>query len=300
MRVLHSWTDRSATISVEGLRQPLHILHITDSHIGLIDQRDPQYLATCQGREDRFLHRHQNLDDRGHPIPASAAFAQTVAAFVEPPLDLLALTGDIVDIPSQASLDSAVTALAANPAPFLYTAGNHDWLFPVATESVDMEALRAKWWPALEFLHAGEAAGAVRDIGGVRFLAVDNSTYQITAAQLKFTRTGLAAGLPTVILTHIPLSIATLRAPTIEVMGEPILLADPGWSPEARRASQVGADSAETLAFVRLVAGAENLVAVLCGHIHFSHADALGPQAVQYVGGPGFAGEYRLVELNPL
>ena len=299
MRAVHSWTDSSATIGVEGLTRELRVLHITDPHIAQVDARDPQ-LADFQNLEDRFLHRHQNFDERGEPIAPSAAFAQTLAAFEGQGLDLVALTGDIVDVPAQASVDLVMDCLAANGTEFLYTAGNHDWLPPEDYEDKDSEAVRTKWWPALQRLHGGEPACTLRDIGGVRFLAVDDSIYQVTEEQLEFTRSSLAAGLPTVVLTHIPLSIATLRYPTIEVMGQAILLGDPGWELASRQESHVGVDTAETLEFVRLVAGAENLVAVLCGHIHFAHADAVGPCAVQYVGGPNFAGEYRLVELRPL
>ena len=301
MRALHSWKDGSATILVEGLQRPLRVLHITDVHLGLIDERDGEYIAQCQGCEERFLHRHQNVDEHGRPLPARAAYAQILASFADQGLDLIALTGDIVDIPMQASVDYALAQLEATGVPFLYTAGNHDWLYPAEGDGMlDMEALRTMGWPVLEPLHGGAPAGAVRDIGGVRFLSIDNSTYQITAEQLEFTSMSLAAGLPTVILTHIPLSIPTLRPPTIEIMAGSILLADPGWSMEERRESHVGADTPETLAFVRLLAGAENLLAILCGHIHFAHVDSIAPQAVQYVGGPGFAGEYRLLELRPL
>ena len=302
MRALHSWKDGSATILVEGLQRPLRVLHITDVHLGLIDERDGEYIAQCQGCEERFLHRHQNVDEHGRPLPARAAYAQILASFADQELDLIALTGDIVDIPMQASVDFARAKLKATGAPFLYTAGNHDWLYPTDEEEgfLDMEALRTRGWPVLEPLHGGAPAGDLCDIGGVRFLSIDNSTYQITAEQLEFTRESLAAGLPTVILTHIPLSIPTLRPPTIEMMAGSILLADPGWSMEERRKSHVGADTPETLAFVSLVAGAENLLAILCGHIHFAHVDSIAPQAVQYVGGPGFAGEYRLLELRPL
>lgn len=133
MRVLHSWTDLSAIIAVEGLSRPslpLRVLHLSDSHVALIDERDADLIPFCQGMGDRFLPRHQNRDERGRYF--------------------------------------------------------------------------------------------------------------------------------------------------------------------------IGADTAETLSFVHLVASAEKLLAVLCGHVHFAHVDSLSPQAVQYVGGPGFAGAYRLLELRPL
>ena len=120
-------------------------------------------------------------------------------------------------------------------------------------------------------------------------MAVDNSTYQIEEDQLASTRLALHEGLSTVILLHIPLSLPTLRGPVIEMWGEPILMGDPEWP-------QAAEDTTSTGEFVRLVSRAENLVAILCGHIHLPHVDALNPWAAQYLSPPGYAGECRLFE----
>lgn len=300
MRVIHSWTDSSATISVEGLTRPVRVLHVTDTHMAVVDERDAEHIATCRGASDRFLHRHQNRDAHGKPISPEDAFTHIMAAFGSQELDLIALTGDIVDFPAQANVDYVLAGVEIAGAPMLYTAGNHDWMFPTLAETADQGVLRETWWPALARLYTREVACSILDISGVRFLAIDDSTYQITEAQLEFVRKGLAAGLPTVILTHIPLSIATLRGPTIDMKESPILLGDPDWVLADRRRFGVGEDTPTTLEFVRLLASAENLVAILCGHIHFPHVDAVSPYAIQYVGAPGYAGEYRLVELQPL
>ena len=99
---------------------------------------------------------------------------------------------------------------------------------------------------------------------------------------------------------HIPLSIPTLRGPTLEKLEFPILVADPDWDLADRGRFGLDEDTSTTLEFVRLVAGADNLVAILCGHLHFAHTDSLSPRAVQYLAPPGYAGESRLVELRPL
>lgn len=74
MRITHSWTDSSATISVEGLTRPLRFLHVTDTHMGLIDDRDAEHLATCRGFADRFLHRHENRYAGGCQFPQRMPF----------------------------------------------------------------------------------------------------------------------------------------------------------------------------------------------------------------------------------
>jgi len=300
MRITHSWTDVSATISVEGLAKPVRLLHVTDTHMGLVDERDPEHIATCRGSADRFLHRHENLDAEGKPIPPEDAFSHMMTTAQSQELDLIALTGDIIDFPAHASVDGILARVKIAGVPALYTAGNHDWMFPTDSKTSNRTELRATRWSALARLYEAEPAYEMQDIGGVRILAVDDSTYQINESQLEFTRAALAVGLPTVILMHIPLSIPTLRDPTLEKLGHPILVADPNWDLQDRGRFGMGEDSSTTLEFVRLVARTENLVAILCGHLHFPHSGAFSPRAIQYVGPPGYAGQSRFVELRPL
>ncbi|MCZ6680728.1 MAG: hypothetical protein O7E52_26155, partial [Candidatus Poribacteria bacterium] len=94
--------------------------------------------------------------------------------------------------------------------------------------------------------------------------------------------------------------LPTLRSAAIERWKAPILIGDPDWELESRNRWGAGEDLPSTLDFVRTLSAAENLVAVFCGHIHFTHADAIRPHAVQYVGAPAYAGEKRLVEFRPL
>ena len=137
-------------------------------------------------------------------------------------------------------------------------------------------------------------------IGGIQFLLIDDSIYQVNKEQRAFVDTHLANGMPTVLLTHIPVSLPTLREPTLERFDAPILIADPEWGPESRDRWGTGENLPPTLEFARTLVRAENLVAVFCGHIHFAHADSINLNAVQYVGAPGFDGASRLVEFCPL
>src|SRR4029077_15220051 len=128
--------------------------------------------------------------------------------------------------------EAASNPLKDSGVPFLYTSGNHDWRFNDLTPS---DALRRDAWPALAPLHGGEAAFSRRDVGGVRFIAIDDSNYQITSEQLEFARSSLAAGMPSVLMIHIPISLPTLREPTIDRWKAPILIGDPEWDRESRK-----------------------------------------------------------------
>ena len=295
MRTTHMWTDDSATIAVEGLVGPVRLLHVTDSHLALIDARDAGHVEACSGVRERF--GQQRLDADGNGIFTEITFAELMSAAAALDADLLAHTGDLIHFPSQANMEAAMAGLGSARSEVLFTSGNHDWLFP-GGDSVPGH--REASWPRLDPLTDGRPSHQARDIGGLRFVAVDDSTYQIGDGQLAFWREQLAAGLPTVLFTHIPLSLPTLRPPTIARWQSPLLLAEPAWPAGERELHGIGEDTAATVEFARSLTAAENLVAVFCGHVHFPHVDTLSPSAAQYVGAPGFMAGQRLVEFQPL
>ena len=287
MRITHSWTDDDATIRVEGLAEPFRLLHVTDSHIGLIDDRDKEHYDGC-------------LDWSKRSAGAEDVFASMIDGVANLGVDLVAHTGDLVNYPARAAIENAAASLAKVPVPLLYTSGNHDWRFRGVA---DHPGLREECWELLKPFYtpqSPEPSHGLYDFGGVQFLLVDDSTYQVTEEQLAFVNDTLVTGRPTVLLTHIPLSIATLRDRTIQRWKASILVGDPDLPDEVRTGWDVGYNTATTLEFVRVLVRAENLLAVLCGHLHFSHADAVGARSVQYVTANGFEGGQRVVEFQPL
>ncbi len=295
MRVTHSWTDKTATIRLEGLAKPIRMVHITDTHVALIDNRDAEYKEASQSSCETF--RTKRRADNGRIIPSEMTFIEVIAEVQSLNPDLLALTGDIIHFPSQANLDHVTEALIGLNTPILYTAGNHDWHFPGVEGRA---ALREASWPLLLPLHHGEPAFSCYTDGGIQWLTIDNSTYQVTEGQLRAVEDSLKNSIPTVLLMHIPLSLPTLRNDTHACFRAPILMGDPDWDIESREKWGTGDDLESTLEFVNVVTSARNLIAVFCGHIHFPHTDAIGPTAVQYVGAPGFEKAIRVVDFLPM
>lgn len=284
MRATHTWTQDTAAIHIEGLQSPIRMLHVTDAHIACIDDRDAEHQEACESYRERYESRETLF----HTLMAEASILSP---------DLVALTGDIIHYPSQAAIESASKAISQVDVPVLYTSGNHDWWYP---HFKDRQDYRTAWWPTLDPLSNGQPSHASRTIGGIQFILVDDSTYQITDEQLTFVQNKLKTDVPTVLLTHIPISLPTLRDRTIERWKDPILIADPNWPAERRDRWRTRADLPATLEFAHILAAAHNLIAVFCGHIHFDHTDTLTRNAVQYVGAPGFESQKRLVEFLPL
>jgi len=298
MRVTHGWEGNRALIRVEGLRQSVKALHLGDLHMAVVDERDSDRLEVCVGKGERFHHRHANNDADGNTIPQETAFRHILEVAKQEQVDVLALIGDIVDFPAAANVEYAAGLIEECGIPSVYTSGNHDWCFFGEEQTA---AVRRTFWPRLDSLTGGEPAFSRREIGGLQFVTVDNSIYQVEEDQLEFMRQALARGLPTVLLCHIPISLPTLRGAVMEAMnGSPIMMADPDWAPEQRIENFVDETTTATHEFVRLVNQAENLVAILTGHCHLHHVDAINPWAAQYLAPPGYAGEYGLFDFQPL
>ena len=291
IRTTHTRTDDAATIKIEGMADTVRLLHVTDTHLALIDERDAEHLEACGGAHERFGARR--LDADGNSVFTETTFDEMMAgvASLGTEIDLLAHTGDLIHFPSQANIERASAGLTGTGLEFMYTSGNHDWVFPGVEQ---VAGLREESWSLLDPITGGRPSHEARDIGGIRFLAIDNSTYQVNQEQLEFAAEQLAAGLPTVLLTHIPLSVPTLRGPTIDKWKTPLLMADPAGDPER-------AGSPATVEFARSLSAAANLVAIFCGHVHFEHVDSISPNAVQYAGASAFeTARSHLVEFQPL
>ncbi len=298
MRITHEFNDGIALIRVEGLQRTTRVLHVADVHIGFIDSRDAAFVDVHRDLATRFQERHENRDVHGRIFPQEEAFGHILEAARRHEVDLLALGGDIVDFPALAGIEHVRGRVDECGIPALSTVGNHDWLF-LGQEPVP--EVRQACSERMDMLHCAPDFDR-REVGDMVFVAVDNSDYQINGEQLHSVRQALAEKRPTVLMIHVPLSLPTLRWPTLnEWKGQPVLMADADWPAEERQAYGAGnEDTPETLEFVRMMCQSESLVAVLAGHLHHAHVDALNSWSAQYVAPAGYAGEYRLLEFRSL
>ena len=106
------------------------------------------------------------------------------------------------------------------------------------------------------------------DIKGIRFLAIDNSTYQINEEQLAFLSAQIASGLPLVLLVHIP-----MYAPGKNISfgcGNPYwgAASDRNFELERRPKWPQSGHTQTTYDFHKKVFDAPNLMGIFSGHIH--------------------------------
>ena len=288
-----STADRAIIGISHSLIKPTRVLHITDSHItfaGPEDEAYAEYSARMAAAYEKGAHYKS-----GETISRTEAFSSILREAKQLKIDLIVLTGDILNYPSKSAVQFLLDELNSCGIPYLYTAGNHDWhLEGLPGSSHD---LREKWRQDILLpLYQGEnPSHYARQMNGINFLMIDNSTYQMTAEQLDFLREQSALELPMVIGMHIPVSISDQSYGIgSRKWGAAV---DNGYITERRERWPEEGHNQETYDFVAELLKAPVAI-VLCGHIHTSKTERTG-RFLQYVTPMGRYGHYRILEILP-
>lgn len=258
----------------------MRVFHITDTHLSIDDERGVKYREFSQRMAGAYLsNRHFQT---GEERSAKESFEQTLDLARGQEVDFLALTGDIFSFPSEAAVEWSLERLDDAGIPFAYVAGNHDWHYEGMKGS--SQELRKIWAEKrLKAMYQGnDPLYAAYDLNGVRFICIDNSTYEILPAQLAFYRAQTADEKPLILLMHIPLYIP----------GRSIGFgcAHPDWGEETdgnfeierREKWRKGGHTQVTMDFYEAVFDTRQLLVVLAGHTHVHTVDVKNgiPQVV--------------------
>lgn len=243
-----------------GARRPFSVLHVSDSHLTGVDERDgPAVRAFARSRE--------NL---GRELGAS--YLEEALGYARARGLRVVHTGDVIEYASAANFSRAGELVRAND--ILACVGNHE--FWKTGKSWDEAAKR----PLAESVGAafpGEQPAFSCETNGVSFFVFDNAFGRVSPAVTSAFERVVAKGLPVVLVCHVPL-------PAKELLDRPsvrdYLLGE----------GAAGAD-ATTKAFVPRVRNEPLVRAVLCGHLHeFSHT-RFSPTAEMCVANALFNGE---------
>lgn len=292
-----STSGHQVSFYVEGLKEPVKILHVTDTHLFLDDKRGEAF-TPYSGRMAKAYNQTKHWRT-GEDTNPEKAFEETVAFAKESNVDLLALSGDIFSFPSEAAVEWVLEKLEKSGLDYLYTTGNHDWHYEGMEGS--SHDLRAEWsGKRLRSLFQGnDLLMAAKEIKGITFLSIDNSTYEITEAQLSFLRKHIQSGKPLVLLVHIP-----FFAPGRSIgygCGHP----DWGWDSdngfeiERRERWPKSGHTEVTLSFRREVFAAPNMLGIFAGHVHRQTIDQING-IPQFLTAPNATGAFRELDFHPI
>ena len=251
-----------------GLKQPIKVLHITDSHLTLINESD------CAAKKALAQSRASAMEQ----FPGSSVhFLQEALAYGKENCDLIAHTGDLTDFVSFGN--SAYASRFLKEEKVFFIAGNHEYSQYVG-EAWEDDAYRMNSYMQIKDAFGVPLRFASRVCGGINFVGVDNGYYRFEDWQLQRLRMEEEKGLPVVLLLHDPLYEDMLFEEGMRrTNGACSYLVACGEERIARygdeyRALQQRPDAA-TVRFAEHVAQSKRICAILAGHLHFSYTAIL-------------------------
>lgn len=184
------------------IEKPFSMLFLADTHFTVEDVRGRDFHDYTARMGGAAVEPANYGKTNGHDkaLGASLAKAQQCGA------ELVVLGGDIINFPSLASVEHLREMLDTAAVNWVYTAGNHDWHYE-GEPGIDFDQ-RQKWTGSAmaPLYHPGDNPMYLsRQIGGINVVAIDNSLFEITPAQLEFFKKELTRGLPVILCLHIPL-----------------------------------------------------------------------------------------------
>lgn len=278
----------TTTLTIPGLSREYTLLQVTDLHSSAYSNEEAKAMKADRrnyiaGRRAAFTDGFLLSEER---MPYMFGYADTINA------DLLMLTGDIIDFPSELNMSMMYDNIKALKTPVLFTLGNHDWCF---ADDYLTPSAAATYIPAFNKMTVGEPADDmfVRYVEYDEFMivAVDNSADYVTAETVDKFLALCEKGKPIILMLHVPLHVDSLVADCTKVWSKDLGMGgDTGvcaWSPDVQR-------------FYHAVAEDENspVVAVFAGHVHFNHEDALPNGVMQYITSTAYTGDCRVITVK--
>ena len=237
--VSNPW-ELSTTIKIPDYKDSLKIMQITDAHISIADEKESDLMKYGERMHKAYMnprkHYFQDLNKTTFEY-----LDDLLLKAKNEDIDLLLLTGDIVNFPSGVSVKYVYDRLMKTGIPWLYISGNHDWHYEGMNGSLD--SLRKTWIDrSLLPLYKGlNPLFYSTIINGINFVGIDNSTGQVNDSQVAFLKDQLKRKEPIVLISHIPYNLNR------------------------------GIDQPEMVALIDIILSNSNkIIAILAGHTHKS------------------------------
>ncbi len=276
-------------LPIPGLAEPFIILHITDLHACALTNKEIETMPVY--RKAYALERRTAFTGgRAYPpaavLPVLTAYAASISA------DLIVMTGDLLDFPSEGNLQLLETCMRESPVPCLFSLGNHDWCF---ADDYRTDTAAQTNLPRMDIIAGGDHRFGLMEFEHILVCQIDNDLEWLREdtvdAYMGYVRYARKIGKPLILTMHIPVTAETLAAEACPVWGRDLTLgvgATGGWN-------------AQTIRFFREVAESSDYApaAVIAGHIHFDHEDTLSNGTPQITTGCASDGHCRVIRLVP-
>lgn len=267
------------TIAIKGLQRTYKLYHITDLHLTGMGEKDPAF------RHDEAALRARCIFETDG-TPAAQRLGTFYADARAWGADLMLMTGDIADTPSDPNLQTLYREVQAGGVETFFVIGNHDWSY---SDEYHTEQARAQHYEKFAALSKGAVAQHYVEYPDLIIAGIDDGCECVTEQDLDFLRALAQKNKPILLCMHIPINCPTLEADTVRDWRRNINIG-PGAILKNRSTEQF-------CAYVR--DPASRIIAVIAGHLHFSHQDELAPGLVQYITAGAYLGISRKITLVP-
>jgi predicted MPP superfamily phosphohydrolase len=267
-----------------GLDMPIKLLHVTDTHLALADERDDERKHELAGRfgdpdKEKYLKEHIN--------------------YAHENCDLMVHTGDLIDFVSHPNVEKARELLKDDK--IFFIAGNHDYSQYVG-EAWEDNAYRMNSYMQMGYGFGVPMFWNSRIVGGVNIIGIDNSYYQFEDWQIWRLKREAEKGLPMVLAIHSPLFEDSLykehnrRRPGqctyLAGCDEEHLLSYSEFRAVQQRPTEA------TMRAIEYIKSEPLIRVILAGHLHFGYISNLTGSLVQIVTGGAYEGIAREVTLE--
>lgn len=255
-----------------GVKEPFTILHASDTHICRADMRDG---------EKKIKHSK----GRGEIFPTADENYEFLIKYAKERGCMLAYTGDLIDFVSMANYDAAKHF--SSSVDCFMTAGNHEFCQFVGDGEEENAEYRNRSLADVEACFKNDIRFSVRELGGVNFVALDNSYYKIEREQLEALKRVVEEGKPVILLMHTPLYTEAHYEWMGANGGISFMMAAPDelvktYPPD--RCRQQLADDVTKEAY-EYIKAQPSIKALLTGHMHHDYEEAFTENTVQLVVG---------------
>lgn len=258
-----------------GATTPFRLLHISDTHLTLADERDDK--------------RKNDLAAGRHPAFANAEKYLAEACEMAKKGDMpIVHTGDLIDFVSEANLDAAKKFMDENNV--FFTVGNHEFSLYVG-EAFEDEAYRNQSLAHVQESFPDPLRFCVRKINGVKLIGIDDGYYRFDKEQFDALKKEVSEGLPIILFLHNPLHEPGLYEESMKKNPCAYLTSTPeelmkGY--DEYRYRQQKADEI-TLEVTRYIESCPLIKAIFAGHLHWDYDGIVADRIPQYVTGIGTA-----------
>ena len=250
-----------------GASRPFRVLHVSDTHLSLVDRIDGQPSP-------------RNAEERAKCFPRAEEGLNAALAYARERGETIVHTGDLIDYVNDGNL--AVAGKMADLAPGgVFAAGNHEYCKMVGDGKVEDEAYKAESRARVQSAYPGNLLFASRVVNGVNFVSIDDAHDDVTQDQVEAFAKEVKKGLPIILLMHVPFPTPHIVEATRKYWA---------WNKKFRneppKPITFGKRGQE---FIKYLKSEPLLKGILAGHMHITVEERFSPTAVQYLVAGNFA-----------